>query len=360
MSGAVAHAGPGGTVQVSVVDVHGFPENGVCLEIIVPDNKNSPDNVITTTAPSGTDGTTGHITQANVPAGSYIGRYIDCGAATPFASFYTGGTFNKAKAQVFSVVDGGVTNLGVQQLQASGTAGSIDGTVLDGSRPGSGVPSISVRAYTASGSALLQQGCTDSAGHYVLFELPDSGGGIKLDFGKSGSCSNDGNFVPQWYLGSSSYASATPIAITPGGNTTASDATLTLVTKPKVTVTSVSFGGDPANLVITVNGTGFGRHAPLPNPADRPCGEPDVPGSGYDYGNNVVFWDLGDGAGWQVGYPGDCIGINFVSYSATQIVFTLNDWYRTPGNVGRYIAVGDPFTVRIKGAPLTGVVQSIG
>lgn len=28
---------------------------------------------------------------------------------------------------------------------------------------------------------------------------------------------------------------------------------------------------------------------------------------------------------------GDCIGINFVSYSATQIVFTLNDWYREPG-----------------------------
>jgi len=122
----------------------------------------------------------------------------------------------------------------------------------------------------------------------------------------------------------------------------------------------VSFGGDAANLVVTVNGAGFGAKAPKPNPTDRPCGEPDVPGSGYDYGNNVVFWDLGDGAGWQVGYPGDCIGINFVSYSNTQIVFTLNDWYRDPLNGARAIQVGDAFTVRIKGAPLTGVVGSIG
>ena len=37
MGGAVAHADPGGTVEGSVVDVHGFPENGVCLQVIVPD-----------------------------------------------------------------------------------------------------------------------------------------------------------------------------------------------------------------------------------------------------------------------------------------------------------------------------------
>ena len=69
---------------------------------------------------------------------------------------------------MFGVVDGGTTNLGVQQLFASGNTGSIDGTVLDASRPGSGIPSISVRAYTATGNALLGGGCTDQNGHYVL------------------------------------------------------------------------------------------------------------------------------------------------------------------------------------------------
>jgi hypothetical protein len=357
MSGGIAHADPGGTLQVTVVDLHGAPTDGVCLEVIVPDKKNSPDQVVTTTAPSGTDGTTGHITQANIPAGSYIGKYFDCGSATPFPAFYTGATYNKANATPFGINDSTTTNLGVQRLHAAGSAGSLEGNVLDGSRPGSGIPDLSVSAYTAAGSALLSQTCTDTNGHYVLFELPAS---VKVDFAKTKTCSNDTNFVPQWYGGGTTAATATAIAITPSGDTVANDTSLALVTKPAISVTSVTFGGTAANPVVTVNGSGFGKKAPKPNPTDRPCGEDDVAGSGYDYGNAIVFWDFGDGAGYQVGFPGDCIGVNFVSYSNTQIAFTFNDWYREPGNVGRFMEVGDPFTLRIKGAPITGAIASIG
>jgi hypothetical protein len=52
--------------------------------------------------------------------------------------------------------------------------------------------------------------------------------------------------------------------------------------------------------------------------------------------------------------------MRMIARRLTQIVFMLNDWYREPGNIGQLLTVGDPFTVRIKGAPLTGVVASIG
>ena len=208
-----------------------------------------------------------------------------------FSSFYYGGTFNKAQATTFGVTDGGLTNLGTQLMSNSGKTGSIDGTLLDSSNPGVGVPSVSVLAYTANGKNLLSQGCTNQSGHFTVFELPHAG--AKLYFGKGASCSNDGNFVPQWY-GGSDYASATAITIVTNGNVTANDTVMTLVTKPNVTVTSVTFNGNSANPIITVTGTGFGGHAPAPNPPTRPCGEADVAGNGFDYGNNVVFWDLSD------------------------------------------------------------------
>lgn len=353
----VAHASGFGTVQVIADDVHGVPDNGVCLEIVVPGPKNSPDVVIAGGVGTG-GGVAGLITVGNVPIGNYIARFDDCGAAVGFSSFYYGGTFNKAQATTFGVTDGGLTNLGTQLMSNSGKTGSIDGTLLDSSNPGVGVPSVSVLAYTANGKNLLSQGCTNQSGHYTVFELPHAG--AKLYFGKGASCSNDGNFVPQWY-GGSDYASATAIAIVTNGNVTANNTVMTLVTKPNVTVTSVSFNGNSANPIISVTGSGFGGHAPAPNPATRPCGEDDVAGNGFDYGNNVVFWDLSDQALWQAGFPGDCIGLNFISYSSTHIVFTLGDWYRVPGNLqGLPLANGDPFTIRIKGAPHTGVVTSLG
>ncbi len=353
---APAHAGPGGTVTATVDDVHGLPYDGACLQIILPGKKNSPDVVVTTTAGSGTDGTPGHITQANVPAGSYIGRYFNCGGSQPFVPFYTGLTLDKSKAQTFGVTDGGFTDLGVQLLLPAGD-GSIDGIVLDGST-GTPAPSVSVVAYSSKAKIQLTAGCTNQDGHYVLFDLPDNVGGVKLFFGKGANCSNDGNYVTQ-YLGGSSYAAATPVGVTPGGNTTAATATLALVHKANVSVSGVTFTGDSNNPTITITGNGFGKLAPKPSPTTRPCSEPDVATSGYDYGNKAIMWDTSDLALWQAGFPGDCIGLIFTAYSNTQISFTLNDWYRDPLNNGHLLSNGDPFTVRIKGAPFTGTVSGL-
>jgi len=356
----VAHATAGfGSVQVIAASQGGVPENGVCLNIVVPDTKNSPDVVVASSVSTG-EGVAGLISVGNVPIGNYIARFDDCGAPVAFSSFYYGGTFNKAKATPFGVTDQGLTDLGEQLMLNSGTAGSINGTVFDGSNPGLGAPSVSVTAYTAKGKALVGQTCTNQDGHYTLFELPDNVGGIKLDIGKGSSCSNDTNFVSQWYGGGSSFATGAAITIASAGDVVANDTTLALDTKPNVSVSSITFSGTSANPTITVNGSGFGKKAPVPNPTTRPCGEPDVAGNGFDYGNNVVFWDLNDAALWQAGFPGDCIGLNFVSYSATKIVFTLGDWYRLPDSLfGRPLANGDQFTIAIKGAPLTGLVSGL-
>ena len=350
----VAHASGFGTVQVIADSSSGTPENGVCLDIVVPGAKNSNDVVVATGVGTG-GGVAGMITVGNIPVGSYVAKFRDCGAPVPFAAFYYGNTFNKAAATTFGVTDGGTTNLGTQLMKNSGKTGSIDGTLIDGSNPGVGAPSVSVVAYS-SGDAFLAAGCTNDQGHYTLFELTSTGGGIKLFFGSGASCSNDGNFKATWY-GGTSFTSASLIPLVPLGDVTANNTTLALVTRPTVSVSSVSISGDSSNPIVTVNGNGFGAKASKPNPSTRPCGEADVAGNGYDYGNQVVFWDTNDQALWQAGFPGDCIGINFTSYSDTRIVFTLGDWYRVPGNLqGRVLTPGDQFTVRIKGAPKTGIL----
>ncbi len=355
VAAAPAHAGTGGTVEATVEDAHGVPTDGVCLSIITPDKKNSPDDVITTTAGSGADGTPGHITQANVPAGSWVGKYFNCGGSVPFVPFYTGGTLNKAKATPFGVTDGGFTNIGVQLILPGGN-GYAEGYVLDGN--GDGVPSLSVHAYSANRKVLLDSSCSDDSGHFYSFNLPDNVGGVKLEFGAGSDCSNDSNFLTNWY-GGADFTSATPIAITSDNDTVVGDVTVASPTKLSVTVTSVSFSGTSSDPVITINGSGFGKKMPAPNPSERPCGEDDVASSGYDYGNRVVFWDTSNAALWQAGYPGDCIGLILASYSTTQISFTLNDWYRDPLNNGHLLANGDQFSVRIKGVPLTGTVSGL-
>jgi hypothetical protein len=330
--------------------------DGVCLEIITPGKKNTPDNVITTTAPSGTDGTTGHITQANVPAGSYIGKFTDCaGASESFAAFYYGGTFDKAKATPFGVNDGGFTNLGTQLIIGGGT-GWIDGTIVDPHNVG--IPELSVIAYTASGKNVLDQSCSDNTGHFTSFNLPSAAGGVKLYFGKGANCQNDQNFKPTWY-GGASISTATNIAITPGTSNPVNPTTLQYVHKGAATITSVAFSGTSSNPTVTVTGTRFGNKAPKPNPSGRPCGEPDVTSTGDNYGKNLIFWSTVGSGDWQAGFPGDCIGLVITSYSNTQIVFTLGDFYRDPVQNYHQMANGDTFSINVKGNALIGTVSGL-
>ncbi len=345
-----AQAGTGGTVQVFVEDSSSFRVDGVCLEIIVPDAKNTPDQVVASSAGSGTDGQTGHITMANVPAGSWIGKYYNCGNPDlSFTPFYTGATLNKAKATRIGVTDGGLTDLGIQLILPTGD-GFVTGALTDAH--GLGIPSVSVIAYSAQGRDELDRSCTDDSGHFTAFNIPSNVGGTKLFFGKGVGCSDDGLFQPTWY-GGTTFASA--VAVDPGD--TASTTALAYATG-NATVSSVTFAGTSANPAITIKGTGFGGR-PTPNPAGRPCGEPDVATTGYDYGTKLEVREPTSGGAWQAGYPGDCIGLVISSYSSTRIVLTLGDFYRDPSQSYHQLANGDPFAVKVRGTALTGTISGL-
>jgi hypothetical protein len=348
----VASAGVGGTVQGHVQDQGGVALNDICFSVLTPGKTNTPNNVLVQFAPSDTSG---FFTQANVPAGTYVGYYAQCGPITtgsantePVAT-YTGGTLAQGKALKFTVTDGSTIDLGIQQL-ASG--GDTSGTLLD-ARSSTGAPSVSIDAFTSTGDILLSQGCTDGSGHYTLFNMPSTG--IKLEFAptKRGTCGNDVAFLPQWF-GGSGYASASTVPITPG--TSGSVATVTLTdSSAKQSIASIVFTGVGSGKAfaptITITGSNFGKAAPPPNPATAPsCG---TPTSGFDYGARLYFNDWT--SGWQAGHSGDCIGFVINSWTPTQIKLTLGDFY-FDAQYGAILS-GDQYTMVVKGAVLTGTVS---
>ena len=356
MFGGAAHAGTGGTVNVFVEDSSSFRVDGVCLDVITPGKKNTPDVVVASSAGSGTDGMTGHITMANVPAGSWIGKYYNCGnPSLSFVPFYTGLTLNKSKATPFGVTDGGLTDLGTQLLLPTGN-GWIDGDLLDVNN--AGIPSVSVTAYSANGKSVLDRSCSDPAGHFTSFNLPTNVGGVKLFFGSGNGCSNDGNFKTTWY-GGTSFANALAVPITDATSNPVNPTTMAYANKGAVTVSSVTFSGTSSDPTITINGTGFGAKAPKPSPSGRPCGEPDVAATGYDYGSKLVVQDTLSPDDWQAGFPGDCIGLVIESYSTTQITLQLGSFYGDPSQTYRQMTTGDTFSVRVKGTALTGTITGL-
>jgi hypothetical protein len=335
----VAGASGFGTVQAVVTDIHGAFVSGACL---TGNTKKSS----FTTAPSDLNGS---ITQANVPTGDYTGYYFDCGGSS------TGGV-----AVSFHVSNGKTTNLGTQQLPPGG---SVYGQLTD-SHSGQGAPLVSVAAVDPNSGALLAaSGCSDSSGNYSIGGLPTSG--VKVRFASDG-CSNDGSFLPTWY-GGSSFATATVIPITAGCcGTGLTTVTLTNSASPNATITSVSMTGvstlgSPSNPTITVTGTGFGKKPPASQPAPSCPGDPNS-GLGVDFKKAKLYLNDYSSQNWQAGFaPGDCIGLVITSHSSTQIVFTLGSWYQAPGGGGQgptgdALAIGDPYTMSVKGAHFTGIV----
>lgn len=107
-----------------------------------------------------------------------------------------------------------------------------------------------------------------------------------------------------------------------------------------LTSDSVSTGtGAPT---ITVNGNDLGT---------GPTGGSMAPGCGYgggvDYPNATlsltVVHDSGDE--WAAGDPGDCVGVSVVSWTPTQVVFTLGDGY---GHSDWTLGQGDVFFVTVE------------
>ena len=336
---SVAGAAGLGTVSATVT-LGGAAVSGVCL---TAQSKKSS----FTTAPSDL---TGVITQANVAAGTYSGFYTDCGGSG------TGGV-----AVSFKVSGGKTTMLGTQSLP---TGGSLYGQLLDATLA-QGAPEVSMLAVDpTSGAAVGPVVCTDSSGNYALGGLPTTTG-VKVEF-VTGGCSNDGTYVPQWY-GGTSLASASVVPIVAGCcGTSLSTLTLTGSTSTKATITSVAITGvstlgGPSNPTITVTGTGFGGKPPKSQPVPS-CPADPASGLGVDFLKAQLYLNDYSSQNWQAGFaPGDCVGLNIVSYSKTQIVFTFGSWYQAPGGGGQgpdgmALAIGDVYTMTVKSAHFTGIV----
>ena len=319
---------------VAEVDAPGAgPINGYCLSAAGSAGK-------FTTAPSGTDGNTGEINQATVASGSYKGFIYDCGGGGGYTS----------QQITFSVTANIQTNMGTYLLQ---NGASMYGQVLDSST-GAGAPYVTFRVFTATRSILLGSACTDSGGNYSMGGLPTSG--VKIEFGGS-TCPDDGSYATQWYDGASTYATATIVdATTACCGFLLNTVTLADKTSSKngsVTITGVTISGSSTAPEFTVSGSGFGA-GPGPH-VNPPC--PEVAGAGKNFGSNIYLNDY-SGDSWQAGTGGDCIGLVIVSWSATNVVFTLGSWYATAGaEQGTVLNEGDPYTMTLKGAHFTGLVS---
>jgi hypothetical protein len=335
VSPALAGSGTG-SIQLTVVDPSGFLVNGYCL------SASGASKFVT--APSGTDGNTGEIVQANVNAGSYKAVIYDCGGGQGYSS----------QAQISFAVTANIQNdIGQIQLE---NGGSVYGQILDAAT-GAGAPDVSVRAYNPSKQIEISSGgCTDADGNWSFGGLPTSG--VKIEFGGS-SCGNDDAYVPQWYDGASSFKTATvidPIAMccgTPANTVTLADKTTSK--NGKVTITSVTISGSSTDPEFTVAGSGFGSG---PGKGAAP-GCTEIAGAGLNYGKNIYFNDNSANQ-WQAGTGADCIGLIIVSWSDTSIVFDLGSWYSWTGGgagQGTILNAGDPFTMTVKGARLTGLVN---
>jgi hypothetical protein len=132
------------------------------------------------------------------------------------------------------------------------------------------------------------------------------------------------------------------------GGTTGSGTTGTLA------ISSVTFSGSPVSPTITVTGSGFGTIDSLGQGTTPPEGNY----TGLDYQANFHLADLSGNppfyAGQDIPSQPDGIGVVISSYSDTQIVFTLGNYY---GIYGFYLASGDNFQMTVLGQMFSGTVQ---
>jgi hypothetical protein len=188
-----------GTVSGTLTTQGGALLNGMCVNLY----KTSYKGKKITTAPTGTGGTNGFFTQANVPIGTYTAFFWNCGAnvsGTPdpnYVDIFYGGTYVPAKATKFTVTAHATTSLGTNQIPLGGT---ITGTVTDSTLGGPAIYSPPV-GILIPGAATLNlkssQGwyivCANSSnGQYSVSGVPTQG--VKVVFAPaSWGCPYDSN-----------------------------------------------------------------------------------------------------------------------------------------------------------------------
>jgi hypothetical protein len=143
-----------------------------------------------TTAPTGTGGLRGFFSQPNVPVGSYVALFYNCGAniggaVNPnYVDIFHGNTYVPADATKFTVAKNATTALGVNLIPLGGT---ISGTVTDSTLGGPAVYSPPV-GILIPGAYNLNLGstegwyiaCANSKGKYAIHGVPT--GGVNVVF----------------------------------------------------------------------------------------------------------------------------------------------------------------------------------
>jgi len=211
-----------GTVEGNVTTQGGVPLDGMCLHLF---NTNYKKDLVDL-AGSGNP-TDGAFTQANVPAGNYIGLFENCGANTNGSSpdanyedaFYGGSGFQPDGAATITVTNGATVNLGTTPIPLGGT---VTGTVTDTTAGapawpvavGVLIPGSSNFNLTSPGGTGFMIVCAGTDGSYGVSGVPD---GAQIVFSpNSWACPNgSGQFNFGFYVQSTS----PPVTITSDGTT---------------------------------------------------------------------------------------------------------------------------------------------
>ncbi|MEJ0048637.1 MAG: hypothetical protein WDN04_22910 [Rhodospirillales bacterium] len=213
-------AAPGGTIEGTATTVGGTPLNGMCG--VLYDAKATTQLIAF--AGTGTDGTAGHYTQANVPPGHYTLLFVNCGANTDgkgpnfnYTPIFFGSTWNAAKATKVVVTRGATTSLGPQAIPLGG---SVVGTVKDKTTkhgadtvPIMAVPPGGTKFFLAFSWTLV---CSDAAGAYNTSTFFQQGvpTGATLYFAPNGWGCTDSQGV--FNAGKFIQSKSKPVTIPPG------------------------------------------------------------------------------------------------------------------------------------------------
>ncbi|MFZ0667991.1 MAG: IPT/TIG domain-containing protein [Acidimicrobiales bacterium] len=129
------------------------------------------------------------------------------------------------------------------------------------------------------------------------------------------------------------------------------DDSIDLASAPTATITGVAITGSLDNPTMTITGAGFGSE---PTSVAPGCS---ASGSVFNYSVLVISDDQQQ---WQAGIPGDCIGFNIVSWTATQVVATFGNWYTDQLFAsGNQIHSGDTLAIGVAGAYVNGGLPTV-
>ena len=180
----------------------------------------------------------GHYTLPGLATGNYKVGFVSCGGTSYLSQFYNGKS-SLATADAVSVSAGSTTS-GIDAALQPG--GQITGSVTDAAT-GAAVANECVTVYDASSSFSIT---TDSAGHYTLSGLAT--GNYTVSFQSCGG----GNYLPQFYNGKGSLATADVVSVSVGSTTSGIDAALQPAGQITGSVTDAATGAAVANECVTV------------------------------------------------------------------------------------------------------------